>query len=509
MGFLRENSQLNKKAFVNRIAIMSLFLIAIMQFNLFGITLETEKIAGGFSNPIFVTSPPHDSSRLFVVEQTGRIKIVKNGSVLPNLFLDISSLISSGGERGLLGMAFHPEYNLNGYFFLNYTDVGGNSKIVRGKQSANPDISDPDSLITILTVPQPFSNHNAGMLAFSPIDGFLYIGLGDGGSGGDPGNRAQDSTSLLGKMLRIDIDNGLPYTIPADNPYLSFPNVPNEIWAFGLRNPWRYSFDRETGDLYIADVGQSELEEIDFQLSSSPGGVNYGWRLMEGSDCFNPATNCNPGNLILPIYEYSHSGGCSVSGGYVYRGCAIPELPGAYFFADYCSNEIWSLKYDGANLSELTDWTSQLVPEDAASFSAIVSFGEDAWGELYIVDRDLDAVYKIVSADRQDCNLNNISDRCDISSGSALDLNMNFIPDECEVLFLCGDANNDSGVNVSDAVFIINYVFVGGDAPDPIDSGEVNCDDSVNVSDAVYIINYVFVGGTPPCDTNGDEVPDC
>ncbi len=471
--------------------------------------LTTVEVGSGFVDPIFVTSPPGDTARIFVVEQGGRIKIVENGSTLATPFLDIGSIISSGGERGLLGLAFHPQYSENGYFFINYTDTNGDSHIARCKVSSNPDIADQDSLTTILFVDQPFSNHNAGMLAFSPNDGYLYIGFGDGGDAGDPGNRAQDSTLLLGKMLRIDVTGTDTYTIPPDNPFAGSATVENEIWALGLRNPWRYSFDRETGDLYIADVGQSSWEEIDFQPAGDPGGNNYGWRLMEGTHCYNPPTNCDPGGLTNPIYEYDHSPECSITGGYVYRGCAIPDLQGTYFFADYCSDNIWSFRYDGANLTEFTNRTAELAPNGSGSFQGIASFGEDAFGELYIADRGLDAVYKIVPVDTIDCNSNGRIDNCDITLGISLDENQNGVPDECETPYICGNANGDSNVNVSDAVYIINYVFVGGDPPSPLASGDVNCDMTVNVSDAVYIINYVFVGGNAPCDTDGDGTADC
>ena len=504
---LRGRVQLSSLRFVQFfLALLSVTMLAVPQA-IADTPLASVEFATGLNATVFVTSPPGDTSRLFVVEQSGAIKIIRNDSVLATPFLDISSDVSFGGEQGLLGMAFHPDYSSNGYFFINYTNTAGDTRIARGRVSDDPDLANPDSLVTILSVSQPFANHNAGMLAFSPLDGYLYIGLGDGGSAGDPQNNAQDMTTLLGKMLRIDVDGAFPYAIPSDNPYVGDPGVPDEIWASGLRNPWRYSFDSESGDLYIADVGQNNFEEVDFQPAESNGGENYGWRLMEGSSCYNPSTNCDPGGLTYPIYEYSHSEGCSISGGYVYRGCAIPDLSGTYFFADYCSDRIWSFEYDGQNLTDFTERTVELDPQSGLSFQQIVSFGTDALGEMYIVDRS-GRIFKIVSADTVDCNNNGRPDNCDISLGVSEDQDTNGVPDECEI-YLCGDANSDQSVDVSDAVYIINYAFAGGDPPDPLEAGDVNCDGTVDVSDAVYVINYAFAGGNDPCDTDGDGELDC
>jgi len=360
--------------------------------------ITTERVASGLSSPIFVTSPPGDGQRLFIVEQPGRIKILQDGQVLNTPFLDIDGRVLSGGERGLLGLAFHPDYDINGYFYVDYTNNSGNTVISRFEVTADPDLADSSSESILLTIAQPYSNHNGGMIAFGPNDGYLYIGMGDGGSGGDPQNRAQSDSVLLGKMLRIDVDGGSPYGIPPDNPFAG-PGYPlDEIWAKGVRNPWRFSFDRLNGDLYIADVGQSQWEEIDFQPASSAGGENYGWRLMEGDHCYDPPSNCDPGGLTYPIYEYSHGGTpfrCSISGGYVYRGNAIPQLPGTYFFADYCSGQIWSFRYDGSNITEFTDRTAELAPDSGYVISDISSFGEDGSGELYIVDLGGE-VFKIV-----------------------------------------------------------------------------------------------------------------
>ncbi len=358
--------------------------------------LNAEVVVSGLSQPVFAGAPSGDNNRLFVVEKAGQIRIVRDNTLAPTPFLDITDRVeASAGERGLLGLAFAPEYITNGFFYVNYTDQSGRTIISRFSVTSNPDLANASSEQIILTVDQPFANHNAGMLAFSPIDGYLYIGLGDGGSGGDPQNNAQNPSTLLGKMLRIDVSGGLPYTVPADNPYVNSPDTLNEIWSFGLRNPWRYSFDRVTGALYIGDVGQNSTEEIDFSPATSTGRENYGWRLKEGSDCFNPSQGCESGvNLTDPIHEYSHSdpsSPCSVTGGYVYRGAAMPLLSGTYFFADFCSGQVWSFRYDNGTKTEFQDRTAELgLPQ-----IPIASFGEDADGELYIVDFS-GTVYKIV-----------------------------------------------------------------------------------------------------------------
>ena len=365
--------------------------------------LQTERIASGLSRPVFVTAPPGDTLRLFIVEQfSAQIKMMKGDVLLATPFLDINDLvIDNGNERGLLGLAFHPDYALNGYLFVNYTDNSGNTVIARFTVSSNPDLAEPDSIVTLLTISQPFANHNGGMLAFGPNDGYLYIGMGDGGSSGDPVNRAQDDGEFLGKMLRIDVDNGSPYAVPSDNPSAGPGDPLDEIWAKGLRNPWRFSFDRMTGDLYIGDVGQNVYEEIDFQPATSFGGENYGWRLMEGNNCFNPPVNCDPGGLTYPIHEYTHGGNpfrCSVTGGYVYRGTALPNLQGTYFFADFCSDQIWSFRYDGVIISEFSDRTAELAPGEGLSIDRISSFGEDGMGELYMVDLDGE-IFKLCPAE--------------------------------------------------------------------------------------------------------------
>jgi glucose/arabinose dehydrogenase len=355
-----------------------------------GHALRTQLVVSGLERPVFVTAPAGDA-RLFIVEQRGRILVLRDGELLPTPFLDIDPLVPDVGgadERGLLGLAFHPDYAANGFFYVNYIDLQNRTVVARYQVDADdPDVADPTSATILLVIPQPFANHNGGMMAFGPEDGYLYIGMGDGGSAGDPLNNAQNLGVLLGKMLRIDVDSGEPYAIPPDNPFVDDPQARDEIWAYGLRNPWRWSFDRLTGDLYIADVGQNAWEEIDYQPAGSPGGENYGWRLMEGTHCYEPPADCDDDSLTPPIFEYGHTGGaCSVTGGYVYRGEAIPGLQGTYFFADWCNGKIWSFRYEGGQILEFTDRTAELDPGGGNAISFPSSFGEDGFGELYVVD---------------------------------------------------------------------------------------------------------------------------
>ena len=283
-----------------------------------------EVVASGLDHPIQVTHAGDGSDRLFVVEQPGRIWIVKDGAVLPTPFLDLRSAVVYGGERGLLGLAFHPEYSANGLFYASYTRAAdGASVVARYRVSpSDPDVADPGSELPLLTIAQPYENHNGGQILFGPEDGYLYIGLGDGGSGGDPLDHGQNTNTLLGAMLRLNVDSGAPYAIPPDNPYVGRPGL-DEIWAIGLRNPWRFSFDRENGDLYIGGVGQNLWEEIDYQAAGTPGGVNFGWRCKEGTHDYIFAGDCATAQLTDPIAEYSHTVGYSVSGGFVYRGVTI------------------------------------------------------------------------------------------------------------------------------------------------------------------------------------------
>jgi glucose/arabinose dehydrogenase len=338
-------------------------------------TIQLIEVASGLSSPLYLTSPANDS-RLFVVEQAGRIRIIKNGQVLAQPFLDIVSRVSSGGERGLLSVAFHPSYAANGFFYVNFTDLAGDTRVERFNVSSNPDVGDASSSKLILGVTQPFANHNGGLNLFGP-DGMLYIGLGDGGSGGDPQGNGQRTNTLLGKILRIDVDNGDPYSIPSGNPFANQSGARPEIWAYGLRNPWRFSFDRTAGLLFVADVGQGSLEEIDV-VPTTRAGVNYGWNIMEGSSCFGSGS-CSTAGLEPPVIEYNHSGGaCSVTGGYAYRGSAIPELAGHYFYSDYCAGFLRSFLYSNGAATDQRTW-------DVGTIGSVTSFGEDAAGEMYIV----------------------------------------------------------------------------------------------------------------------------
>jgi glucose/arabinose dehydrogenase len=342
------------------------------------------EVAGGFATPIYLTNAGDGSGRLFVVEQPGRIWIVKDGQKSAAPFLDISGLVSQdvlGGysERGLLGLAFHPDYEENGLFYVNYTDRNGDTHIVEYMVSAeNPDVANPNSARELLFVSQPYSTHNGGQLAFG-FDGYLYIAFGDGGSRDDPGGNGQNPGVLLGKILRIDVDDwdfDHPYGIPADNPFSTNPALAPEVWAWGLRNAWRFSFDRATGDLYIADVGQNQYEEINFQSVDSAGGENYGWNRYEATHRYLGAEPATP--VVMPIAEYSHGEGCSVTGGYVYRGDLVPELTAAYFYGDYCSGNVW-----GAYRDPNGDWRSGILFDAQMSIS---SFGEGDDGELYVLN---------------------------------------------------------------------------------------------------------------------------
>jgi glucose/arabinose dehydrogenase len=348
-----------------------------------------QEVVSGLSFPLYLTTPAGDMARLFVVEKTGGIRIVKDGALLPDPFLDLSAQVSSGSEQGLLGLAFDPDYATSGMFVVHYTDLAGNTVLSRFHASPDPDRADPASGQVILTAAQPAPNHNGGQVTFGP-DGFLYLGLGDGGSRGDPEGRGQDLSDLLGSILRIDARAGDPYTVPADNPFAANPNARPEVWSYGLRNPWRFSFDRASGDLYIADVGENHFEEIDVSPAAESGGkgVNYGWSIMEGAHCFRE-TGCDQTGLALPVLEYNHSQGCSITGGYVYRGGAIPALQGHYFYADLCRGWVRSFRYAGGAVADETSWPT-LSPG-----GPIASFGEDSAGELYVVQA-AGGVFKIV-----------------------------------------------------------------------------------------------------------------
>ena len=342
-----------------------------------------EQIASGLDHPVYITNAADGSNRLFVVEQRGRIRIVENGAVVATPFLDIASKVLYGGERGLLSVAFPPNYAEKGYFYVDYTrQPDGNTVIARYRITGDLDVADAASEEVLLTIYQPYSNHNGGQLAFGPGDGYLYVGMGDGGSSGDPLDNAQNTNTLLGKILRIDVESSInPYLIPADNPYVNTSGYRGEIWALGVRNPWRFGFDRETRDLYIGDVGQNAWEEIDFEGADSPGGLNWGWRCKEGTHDYNFSGSCATLSLVEPVAEYSHSVGQSVTGGYVYRGVRYPALRGRYFYADYVRGLIWSVYETSENP---VAWSTPELELDTALY--ISSFGEDEDGEVFVVD---------------------------------------------------------------------------------------------------------------------------
>ena len=356
------------------------------------------EIASGFDRPVNIKHAGDE--RLFIVEQEGVIKILNaDGTVNPTPFLDIQSLIITiggiGDERGLLGLVFHPDYTNNGYFYVNYINTSGNTVVSRFSVSAgDPNLADAGSEFIIMTITQPFVNHNGGDMAFGP-DGYLYIGTGDGGSGGDPQNHGQRLDSLLGKLLRIDVDGGSPYAIPSDNPFENDGNASTlgEIWAYGLRNPWKFSFDSLTGDLWIGDVGQGAYEEMNM-VASTEAGLNYGWRCYEGNNAFNTAGCPAMNTLTFPVAEYSHTMDgnfkCSITGGYRYRGNDNPDFVGLYFFADYCSDEIGYAEYNGSS------W--DLTFSDVFSGNGWSAFGEDINGEIYIAGLVSGSIYKVDDA---------------------------------------------------------------------------------------------------------------
>ena len=377
------------------------------------ISLSSELVSDGFKKPVFVISYPTDASILYVVEQAGKIIVLDSGQKKSKPFFNINKRVVNpfrpGDERGLLGFAFHPDYENNKKFYINYIDNDGHT-IVSEFIAQSKYKADHNSERVLLKLEQPYGNHNGGHIEFGK-DGYLYIAIGDGGAAGDPLDSGQDLTSLFGKVIRIDI-NGSPYSIPKSNPFYGIKNAREEIWAWGLRNVWRFSFDKKTGDIYYGDVGQNKWEEVNFEPSSSSGGNNYGWRQMEASYCFEPKENCKRDGMVLPIIEYPNDAyhpafalgrknqlnveGCSVTGGYVYRGKKLKGFEGVYFFGDYCSGNIWSFKVIDGKANEFKNRTEEINIADGEFTNYISSFGQDADGEIYIVDYN-GAVYKIIA----------------------------------------------------------------------------------------------------------------
>ncbi|MDP6878674.1 MAG: PQQ-dependent sugar dehydrogenase [Candidatus Marinimicrobia bacterium] len=377
------------------------------------ISLSSELVSDGFKKPVFVISYPTDASILYVVEQAGKIIVLDSGQKKSKPFFNINKRVVNpfrpGDERGLLGFAFHPDYENNKKFYINYIDNDGHT-IVSEFIAQSKYKADHNSERVLLKLEQPYGNHNGGHIEFGK-DGYLYIAIGDGGAAGDPLDSGQDLTSLFGKVIRIDI-NGSPYSIPKSNPFYGIKNAREEIWAWGLRNVWRFSFDKKTGDIYYGDVGQNKWEEVNFEPASSSGGNNYGWRHMEASYCFEPKENCKRDGMVLPIIEYPNDAyhpafalgrknqldveGCSVTGGYVYRGKKLKGFEGVYFFGDYCSGNIWSFKVKDGKAAEFKNRTDEINIADGEFTNYISSFGQDADGEIYIVDYN-GAVYKIIA----------------------------------------------------------------------------------------------------------------
>jgi glucose/arabinose dehydrogenase len=356
--------------------------------------ISLEPVLGGFELPVFVTHAGEEASgasRLFTVEKAGRILLVENSVVQPTPFLDITDRVGSQrNEQGLLSVAFPPDFATSGLFYVDYTDRRGDTVVARyGLMAGDPGQADPSSEQIILQIEQPAANHNGGQVKFGP-DGYLYIGTGDGGQAGDPWGNAQNPNELLGKILRIDVTGADTYEVPSDNPSLDQPGARPEIWATGLRNPWRFSFDRATDDLYIADVGQNLFEEVHFQPAASPGGENYGWDVMEGNQCFEPPSSCDSDGLAPPVAEYDHGQGCSITGGYVYRGTRFPQMEGVYFFGDFCSGNIWGLRRGAPG-----NWEMALLLDTDINIS---SFGEDIDGEIYVVSYSDGNIYHLTAS---------------------------------------------------------------------------------------------------------------
>ena len=390
----------------------SFFYIFCLLFNFVFSDIGAKKIASGFDKPIYICSFPNHDNHHIVLEQKGTIKIIKDNQILRSYFLDIRDRVHRplfpGDEMGLLGFAFDPDYIENNYIYVHYNDKEDNTIISRFE--VDDGIANKSSEKNILKLKQPYMNHNGGTISFGK-DGYLYIGLGDGGSAGDPEKRAQDLTNLFGSILRIDVHTSDSYLIPKDNPFVGNNNIKSEIWSYGLRNPWRFSFDRLTGDMIIGDVGQSLWEEINFELFPNKGGKNYGWNVMEGNHCYPEDSKCNSDNLTMPVFEYPNNAnyaktlfgikqpnmdGCSITGGYVYRGNELVDMDGRYIFGDYCTGKIWSIVVNENESINLKNHTGSIMNSIGKKEFYLSSFGEDNKGEIFIIDYN-GTIYKLVN----------------------------------------------------------------------------------------------------------------
>ncbi len=459
-----------------------------------GISITTEVVTDDSDVPTFLTQAPGDADRLFFTERDGRILIVLDGEVLPAAFVDLSSIVDGGGPEGSLGgLAFHPDYQNNALFYVAYTNLDSDTVLAELTVTADPNVADFASLRILLTIPEPGLTHNVGWIGFGP-DGYLYMAKGDGGNN-TAGVFAQDTDSLLGKILRLDpcnddfpADPDRNYAIPPSNPFVGVAGR-DEIWALGLRNPWRCSFDRLTGDLWIGDVGQGSWEEISFQPAASTGGDNYGWNCMEGSSCHGTGCTCNDPTLNNPVYEYDHLTGCAVIGGYVYRGSALPALQGLYLFADICAAKVWA--YD------LKNDTAVQVLANASPYS----FGEDHDGELYLL-----STFNIRRITFFDCNGNDVPDQQDIDDLTSLDCNFDSVPDECQL-----DCNGNSIPDDCDITAGTSLDDDGNGIPDECDEqADFDGDGMVGISDMLYLLGVWGPCPVPPtecpADLNYDEV---
>ena len=380
---------------------INLFAIIIILSNLIIAQLDAKLIAKDFEKPLYVTNYANDNELLLVIEQEGIIRIIKENNITKTPFLDISDRVHQplypADEMGMLGIVFDPNFNENHFFYINYVNKDSYSIISRFK--VNGKLGNPESEEILIKLKQPYPNHNGGSIEFGP-DGYLYIGFGDGGSSGDPENRAQNLSNLFGKILRIDVSTEKGYKIPIDNPFYNLDTAKKEIWSYGLRNPWRFTFDKKTGDMYIGDVGQWDWEEINYQSSDNKGGVNFGWNILEGNHCYKEHKLCESKDVTFPIFEYPHDAnylktligwaqkdvnGCSVTGGYVYRGKNKPKLYGRYFFGDYCTGKVWSLKNNDGDI-DIKEHTNELLENMNKKQFYLSSFGEDQEGELYLID---------------------------------------------------------------------------------------------------------------------------